>query len=104
MTNTYTLFVGIDLGSQAHQVCVIDREGNIRGERQIEHNGEAIQQMLIWMAELAGGVSPENIAVALEAPRGAVIDALLERGYAMFTINPKQLDRFRDRYSVAEVG
>jgi transposase len=101
LTNTYTLFVGIDLGSQAHQVCVIDREGNIRGERKIEHNGEAIQQMLIWLAELAGGVSPENIAVALEAPRGAVIDALLERGYAIFTINPKQLDRFRDRYSMA---
>jgi transposase len=39
--------------------------------------------------------------VALEAPRGAVIDALLERGYAVFSINPKQLDRFRDRYSVA---
>jgi transposase len=101
LTNTYTFFVGIDLGSQSHQVCVIDREGKILGERKIEHGGAALQQMLTWLVELTGGASPETVAVALEAPRGAVIDALLERGYATFSINPKQLDRFRDRYSVA---
>ncbi len=34
-------------------------------------------------------------------PRGAVIDALFERGFAVFAINPKQLDRCRDRYTAA---
>ena len=38
--------------------------------------------------------------MGLEVPRGAIIDALLEQGYALFSINPKQLDRFRDRFSV----
>ena len=28
-------------------------------------------------------------------------EACLEGGFAVFSINPKQLDRFRDRYSVA---
>jgi transposase len=60
-----------------------------------------MQQLLTWLAVLAGGVSPETVAIALEAPRGAIVDALLEHGYCVFSINPKQLDRFRDRYSVA---
>jgi transposase len=103
MTNPYQLLVGIDLGSQWHQVCVVDREGKLVGERKIDHDGQGIQQLLTWLAELAAaaGASPETIAIGLEAPRGALVDALIERGYCLFSINPKQLDRFRDRYSVA---
>jgi transposase len=37
----------------------------------------------------------------IESPRGAVVETLLEHGFAVFSINPKQLDRFRDRYSPA---
>jgi hypothetical protein len=46
---------------------------------------------------LAGGV-PAEVAVALETPRGAVVDGLLARGFHVYALNPKQLDRFRDRY------
>ena len=101
MNNPYTRFVGIDLGSEFHQICVVDPTGNIICERKVEHGGAGIQQMLAWLTELPGAVSPETVAVALEAPRGAVVEALLERGYAVFSINPKQVDRFRDRHSVA---
>jgi len=41
------------------------------------------------------------VAVAIELVRGAVVEALLARGFAVFGINPKQLDRCRDRYTVA---
>ncbi len=101
MSNPYAAFVGIDLGSESHQLCVIDAQGNILGREHIEHSGAALAQMLTRLSDLTGAAAPESIAVALEAPRGAVIDVLLERGYATFSINPKQLDRFRDRYSVA---
>jgi transposase len=101
LTNPYHLFVGIDLGSQSHHVCVVDRDGTLLAERKFEHDGRGMQQLLTWLAVLAGGVSPETVAIALEAPRGAIVDALLEHGYCVFSINPKQLDRFRDRYSVA---
>ncbi len=39
--------------------------------------------------------------MAIEVPHGAVVDTLLERGFAAFSVNPKQLDRFRDRFTVA---
>jgi len=101
MSNPYVVFVGIDLGSESHQVCVLDAAGNILGRRRVEQSGAAIGELIGWLAERIAKTPAQSVAVALEAPRGAVIDALLERGYALFSINPKQLDRFRDRYSVA---
>jgi hypothetical protein len=50
--------------------------------------------------EIAGG-KPDRVAVAIEVPRGPIVEAFLEGRHAVFAINPKQLDRFRDRYTVA---
>jgi len=44
---------------------------------------------------------PEDVAVAIETPHGPIVEALMDRGIAVFAINPKQLDRFRDRFSPA---
>jgi transposase len=41
------------------------------------------------------------VHVGIEMPHGPVVETLLERGFAVFAINPKQLDRFRDRFSPA---
>jgi len=46
--------------------------------------------------------TPRNqFATAIEVPRGAIVEMLVERGFHVFAINPKQLDRFRDRHTVA---
>jgi transposase len=42
-----------------------------------------------------------TVAVAVEVPHGPVVDVLLDRGFIVHAINPKQLDRLRDRFSVA---
>jgi hypothetical protein len=47
------------------------------------------------------GATPEVIGVAIEMTHGPVVEALLERGFCVYGINPKQLDRFRDRFTVA---
>jgi hypothetical protein len=39
--------------------------------------------------------------VAIEVPRGALVEGWIERGFHVCAIHPKQLDRFRDRHSVA---
>src|SRR5207244_772679 len=43
----------------------------------------------------------ERVAVAIEVPHGALVEMLVDRGVHVYHINPKQLDRFRDRYTVA---
>ena len=39
--------------------------------------------------------------MAIEVPQGPIVETLLERGFQVYAINPKQLDRFRDRFTVA---
>lgn len=93
-------YVGIDWATEAHQVCATDAGGAVLWERSVPHSGAGLSQLNDWLAELALG-SPGSVCVAIEVPRGAVVETLLERGFSVFAINPKQLDRFRDRFSVA---
>jgi hypothetical protein len=96
----YRWFVGIDWGSQTHQVCVLDRDRHRVGERSVEHEGGALAECAAWLTHLAAG-EVHRVAVAIEVPRGAIVELLVERGFHVFAINPKQLDRFRDRHTVA---
>ena len=98
-SESFLFFLGVDLGAQQHHLHLIDGSGKSLGKLRIEHGGAGFQQMLAWLAKV--GAEPSQTAVALEAPRGPVVDVLMERDYAVFSINPKQLDRFRDRFSVA---
>src|SRR5215813_2705764 len=96
----YEWFVGIDWGSQQHQVCVLDRDRRRVGERVVDHDGASLARLADWLWTLSAG-QPQRVAVAIEVPRGAMVEGLLERGFHLFALNPKQLDRFRDRHSVA---
>src|SRR3989441_2538968 len=96
----YDWFAGIDWGSQQHQVSVLDRDRRRVGERVVDHEGASLARLADWLWTLSDG-HPQRVAVAIEVPRGAIVEGLLERGFHLFAINPKQLDRFRDRHSVA---
>src|SRR5919201_1816163 len=96
----YEWFVGSDWGSQQHQVCVLDRDRRLVGERAVDHDGASLAQLAAWLWTLSAG-QPQRVSVAIEVPRGAIVEGLVERGFHVFAINPKQLDRFRDRHSVA---
>jgi hypothetical protein len=96
----YEWFVGIDWGSQQHQVCVLDRDRRRVGERVVDHDGASLARLADWLWTVSAG-QPQQVAVAIEVPRGAIVEGLLERGFHLFALNPKQLDRFRDRHSVA---
>ena len=93
-------FVGVDWGSQTHQACVSDVAGKLLGERAFEHSGQGLSEMADWLLSFTAGKA-EQVGVAIETPRGPVVESLMERGFAVHAINPKQLDRFRDRISPA---
>lgn len=42
-----------------------------------------------------------DIAVAIEVNHGPVVETLLEQGFGVYSVNPRQLDRFRDRLCVS---
>jgi transposase len=98
MSEMFDWYVGIDWASEVHQVCLVDDRGVVRGERAVRHGGEELAALAAWLIE---GAAPERIAVGIELPHGPVVESLMERGFAVHVINPKQLDRFRDRFSVS---
>jgi transposase len=94
------VFVGIDWATRAHEVCALDVERKILGRKSFLNSTEGLTALIDWLIERAAGF-PAAIAVAIERPDGLVVEALLDRDIAVFTLNPKQLDRFRDRFSAA---
>src|SRR6516164_6680969 len=92
----YEWFVGIDWGSQQHQVCILDRDRRLVGERTVDHDGASLAQLAAWLWTVSAG-HPQRVAVAIEVPRGAIVEGLVERGFHVFAINPKQLELFLNR-------
>lgn len=93
-------FVGIDWASHEHVVSLYDDRGQKIGQRTFSHGGTGLTDMIAWLLKASGG-EPGEIHVAIETPHGPIVEALLERGFNVYSINPKQLDRFRDRFTVA---
>jgi transposase len=95
----FAWFVGIDWGSERHHACLVDSEGTIIAEREFSHSGTGLAELADWPIQITGAAS--EVVVAIEVPHGPVVDTLLDRGFAVYSINPKVLDRLRDRFSVA---
>ena len=95
----FAWFAGVDWGSERHHACIVDAQGIIAGEREFPHSGAGLAELGDWLLLIAGEASA--VAVAIEVPHGPVVDSLIDRGFALYAINPKQLDRLRDRFSVA---
>jgi len=94
------LFLGVDWATKEHQVCALSPQGKILGEKPFAHSGDGLKDLVSWLDGLSGG-NLEEVWVAIETPHGAVVETLLERGCQVFSVNPKQLDRFRDRHSLS---
>src|SRR5271157_197080 len=93
-------FVGVDWASKTHHVRVSDAKGRKVGERAFAHGGQGLAEMAAWILK-STGATPDAVFVAIEVPHGPVVESLMERGFRVHAINPKQLDRFRDRFSPA---
>ena len=89
-------YAGVDWASDSHHVLLTDADGRSIAERAFKHSGEGLAEMAAWLIASSGGAAASAIKVAIEVPHGPVVEMLLERGFAVHAINPKQMDRFRD--------
>jgi transposase len=94
-------YAGVDWASESHCVWLTDQAGRRLGERSFKHAGDGLAEMVGWLLKTSGAADPGQIDVAIEVPHGPVVETLIERNFAVWVLNPKQMDRFRDRYSVA---
>ena len=94
-------YAGVDWASESHHVFLTEGTGRKIGEKIFKHSGEGLAEMAAWLLSASGGASSGQIDVAIETPHGPVVETLIERGFMVHAINPKQMDRFRDRFTVA---
>lgn len=100
-TDKRRYYAGVDWASQSHQLVLTDHDGRKVGEKNFKHGGEGLANMAAWLMATSGVAEPAQIHIAIEVPHGPVAETLIERGFTVHAINPKQMDRFRDRYSLA---
>lgn len=100
MNETQSWFAGVDWASEKHDVWLTDTNGKYIGKKMVPHSGEGLAQLCAWLIAASKGEAGQ-IHVAIEVPHGPVVETLLDHGFHVYAINPKQLDRFRDRFTLA---
>lgn len=97
--NMRTVLVGIDWARHGHDVVVTDRDGDRLWQGEVLHSGAGLDGLAGRLTQAGGGVA-QSVWIGIEVPHGPVVETMLERGFRVFAINPKQVDRFRDRFSM----
>jgi hypothetical protein len=89
-------YVGVDWAEQTHAVWVVDERGTKVSGDTVPHTAEGLSE---WGRELdqwrAQGI---ELWAAIERPDGRVVDFLLDHDVVVYPVNPKALDRARDRF------
>ena len=92
-------YLGVDWADREHAVWVEDEQGTKLLFRAVAHTGEALVEFGRWLDEQrAQGL---ELWAAIERPDGGVVDLLLDHGVVVYPINPKALDRARDRFRMS---
>lgn len=93
------ILCGIDWASDHHDVALIDLEGNKLGRRRIRDTATGLGELTGLFAAHGGG--PGTVKIAIETGRGLLVASLRAAGYQIYPINPKAVDRYRDRHQLA---
>lgn len=89
------VYVGVDWADDHHDICLTDDVAAKLGAFRITHDVTGVDELARRIAAL--GVPANDVHVAIERPDGLLVAALLERGYAVYPINPKAAERYRER-------
>lgn len=95
-----TIYCGVDWSEHYHEVAVIDADGELLGRRRIGDDPAGVTDLAALLAEHSGpGFTAVDIAI--ETDRGLLVAALRAAGHRVYAINPKAVDRYRDRFAVS---
>lgn len=92
-------YIGVDWADAEFAVWVEDESGAKVMRRTVAHTAEAFAEWGRWLDERrAEGI---ELWAAIEKPDGRVVDFLLDHGVVVYPVNPKALDRARDRFRMS---
>jgi transposase len=91
----FAALIGLDWGDQSHAI-VIAPAGQTTQPLTLPHSAESLHQ---WLDELEQQYGGRPVAVAIEASKGAVVHALLERAWVtIYPIHPATSTRHRTMF------
>lgn len=93
------ILVGIDWAEDHHDVGVMDEQGRALARERVAEGIEGVGRLHALISDYAD--DPEQVAVGVETDRGLMVASLVAAGYQVYAINPKAVDRYRDRHSVS---
>ena len=93
-------YLGVDWADEFHQVWVSDPQGKKVVEMAIEQSMKGLNEFGRWLHERkAEGI---ELWASIEKPHGRIVDFLLDHGVVVYPVNPKALDRARDRFRMSQ--
>lgn len=93
------VFVGVDWAETQHAVCLLDAAGTVIRRLRVPHTAAGLAQL--ETAITAVEPTARAVLVAIERPDGLLVAGLLAAGYVVYALNPKGVERYRDRTRVA---
>jgi transposase len=89
------LFVGVDWAEAQHAACLVDAAGVVVRRLTIEHRPAGLARLRAAIAAVEP--EPAAVLVAIERPDGLLVEGLLAAGYGVYALNPKAVERYRER-------
>ena len=90
------IYVGIDWADDHHDIHVTDDSAIELGSFTIPHSHTGMEELKKRLGKHSNEAG--DILVAVECYQGLLLFSLLDAGYQVYPINPKAVDRYRDRY------
>ena len=93
-------YVGVDWADKDHRVYVGDENATKIVEMKVQETVQGLAEFGRWLDERRA--EGTEIWAAIEKPQGRIIDFLLDHGIVVYPVNPKALDRNRDRFRMSQ--
>jgi transposase len=93
-------YLGVDWADRVHQLYGGDENGIKVMEMKVQENPEGLAELGCWLNQ--SRAEEVELWAAIEKPHGRIVDFLLDHGVVVYPINPKVLDRARDRFRMSQ--
>jgi transposase len=89
-------YIGIDWSDQEHAVWVGNEAGECMEQRVVQEAAEELSDFGRWLHERSN--ADIELWAAIEKPHGRIVEFLPDHNVVVYPVNPKSLDRARDRF------
>jgi hypothetical protein len=93
------IFVGVDWAEDDHDVTVMDPDGRVLGRGRVPEGLDGVGRLHALVGEHAA--DPGDVVVGIETDRGLLVGSLVAAGYQVYAVNPRSVDRYRDRHGLS---